>query len=562
MSRIIPITLILILLCLPATNAFTQNTESTLKDQLDKAKNDKDEKEIARLYIELGDFYVADGDINKGQRHYNRSIRTNKKNKFQKLGVSVHRQYARSYVKEQKFDNAFQSYQEALRISKKYNLKKEERMLLSEIQSFKENWNDFKKAESEYKELKSLSKDDAIEQLGKQNYMEEEEDEKFLNEIKSLSKENQIKQLELKFKNNQLDKKDLELKLLSQNNRLKDAELKQRQSEIAQKEAESKLQKNIILFSSVGLLLLSTLVIVIILNNKKHKRLNLLMNEKNEVISHKNQEIMDSIRYAQRIQEAMLISSIKQREYLPESFIMFKPKDIVSGDFYWVHKTANNKIAWTAVDCTGHGVPGAFMSMVGSRLLNEIVVEKKISDPGKILDEMKRGIIKSLNQEGKKGESRDGMDMAVCVWDPKTNILESAGANNSIYLVCQDVNQATKDLPQKRYKFMEPNLVEIRANRIPIGYNAYINSPFDTVRVQLQKGDMIYVLSDGYQDQFGGQNNKPDGKKFTSIRLKRLMIQCSEMEMEEQRITFLQNFEEWMGDYEQVDDVCVIGVRI
>ena len=150
------------------------------------------------------------------------------------------------------------------------------------------------------------------------------------------------------------------------------------------------------------------------------------------------------------------------------------------------------------------------------------------------------------------------MDMGLCVWDSTMNILEYAGANNSIYIVSDNVEERAEQMPEGKYKVFQSNLMEVKSNRIPIGYNPYINTPFDTVKIQLSKGDIIYNLSDGFQDQFGGERFK----KYTTKRLKKLMISLQDTSMEKQKSIFTSELEQWKGNHEQIDDICIIGVRV
>ncbi len=291
-----------------------------------------------------------------------------------------------------------------------------------------------------------------------------------------------------------------------------------------------------------------------------------------ELIQRKNKAIKDSIVYAKRIQEAILPTKEFIKEALPDSFILFKPRDIVSGDFYW-YSSLKGKSIIAAVDCTGHGVPGAFMSMIGNSLLNEIVYEKGLLKPSAILDNMKTGIIKSLKQKGERGESRDGMDIAICAFDHKTGMLEYAGAYNPLYII-RAIDPANKK-PFKRTassKVMEPakiemdpeatneefNLYEIKADKQPIGihYRKSIE-PFTNHKVQLVKGDAFYIFSDGYPDQFGGKLNK----RFITKRFKKLLLSIQQNSMEEQGKILEKHHLEWKGGFEQNDDIVVIGVK-
>lgn len=282
-----------------------------------------------------------------------------------------------------------------------------------------------------------------------------------------------------------------------------------------------------------------------------------LQQQKDE-IEHKNKEITDSIYYAKRIQDAIMPSNEYIKNMFADSFVLFKPKDIVSGDFYWANLRENNAIL-AAVDCTGHGVPGAFMSMMGNDYLNDIIVDSKINEPDEILNLMRSGIIKALKQRGESGESKDGMDMALVNFN-KTNLtLDYAGANNPIYIV-RDKNQS---IIENALLFSTENdkkvLYEIKGNKFPVGIHMGTTlQPFYKHHIQLVKGDVFYIFSDGYADQFGG----PSAKKLKYNQFKKFILESMFLTMEEQRIYLEQKLNEWQGDLEQVDDVLVIGVRI
>lgn len=270
-----------------------------------------------------------------------------------------------------------------------------------------------------------------------------------------------------------------------------------------------------------------------------------LAEEQKQIIETKNKEIIDSINYAKRIQNAMLTGHSYLKDCLTISkeknthypyFILFKPKDIVSGDFYWFYKNQDSLFYMTA-DCTGHGVPGGFMSMLGINLLNEIVIEKGIHDPGLILNKLREDIIKSLTTD--EGFTRDGMDGVLCKLDLKNNILEYASSNNSFYILRN--NQIIKHKPQK----------------MPIGFSEELK-PFITQSIKLNPNDKIYTFTDGYADQFGGVK----GKKFLYRQLEETIISIGEKPLNEQMEILEKTFNAWKGDLEQVDDVCMISIQI
>jgi serine phosphatase RsbU (regulator of sigma subunit)/Tfp pilus assembly protein PilF len=263
----------------------------------------------------------------------------------------------------------------------------------------------------------------------------------------------------------------------------------------------------------------------------------------NEAISKQKNEILDSITYAKRIQSAMLPPEQYFQELLNDVFILFKPRDIVSGDFFWI-KHVNQYVILAAADCTGHGVPGAFMSMLGMSYLNEIVQRREITRPNQVLNELRKQIRNSLRQHGQAEESKDGIDMALCVIDEKNNALQYAGANNPLYLI-RSINGC-------------PELTEFKADRMPLGYYQGRFKPFTNQDIQLEFGDVFYLFSDGFMDQKGGRDNK----KFMSKKFKDLLIKIHQEPMQEQKTILDKTITDWMGDNPQIDDILVIGVRV
>ncbi len=279
-------------------------------------------------------------------------------------------------------------------------------------------------------------------------------------------------------------------------------------------------------------------------------------------IAEQNKSITDSIHYASRIQRALLPGENIINK-LPEHFVLFKPRDIVSGDFYWMSKKGD-KLFIVAADCTGHGVPGAFMSMLGISFLNEIVNEKGVDFTNIILDDLREHVITSLKQAGESSQSKDGMDVAFCIIDKKTRKLQFSGANNPVYIIREltpeQIKQAETqeiELPKGVMRNENYELTQIKPDKMPIGI--YIkNTPFTYNEVQLIKDDSLYIFSDGYVDQFGGDK----GSKFMTKRFKRLLLSVQDKPMEEQKEILDKNIEEWKGDDEQIDDILVIGFKV
>lgn len=265
------------------------------------------------------------------------------------------------------------------------------------------------------------------------------------------------------------------------------------------------------------------------------------VSQKNIVLQRQKQEIQDSINYAQRIQQAILPLEDEMKKWIPKSFVLFRPKDIVSGDFYWFIER-ENKLVFICADCTGHGVPGAFMSMIGSDRLNNIVSENKITSPGEILSALNRAIKKSLKQDGQKKATRDGMDAAVCTVDLSSNTLRYAGANRSLWIVDQKGE----------------NLEEIKASKVAIAGLTPDDQVFEEHIIELTPGLKFYMTTDGYADQFGSEKNK----KYMVKTLKNFITKNALLNFEEQKLQLEQELVSWMGDHDQVDDVCVVGFEL
>jgi serine phosphatase RsbU (regulator of sigma subunit) len=263
--------------------------------------------------------------------------------------------------------------------------------------------------------------------------------------------------------------------------------------------------------------------------------------ERTRELEEKNRDITSSIEYAKRIQEAILPSKEHIFNKLKKVFILYQPKDIVSGDFYWFAEQNGVKI-FAVVDCTGHGVPGAFMSMIGHNLLHQIVSERQITDPAEILNQLHKGVQEALRQGHNEINTNDGMDVSLIAIDEKNGLVNWAGANRPLVVV--DRNR---------------QLIKYDGNKFPIG-GAQLDShrSFTTRRIEIEKGSMAYMFSDGYADQFGGDR----GKKFMVKRFHDLLSEIHLLSAEEQRVALKQNFEDWRQNHEQVDDVLIVGIEI
>jgi serine phosphatase RsbU (regulator of sigma subunit) len=334
----------------------------------------------------------------------------------------------------------------------------------------------------------------------------------------------------------------------------KDLQIKNQSLEIDAKEKENAAKNRILLLGTFALLSVAVFGFIAYSNFKKTKKANIIINNQKEqvelqkeeiedqkiLVEVKQKEIIDSINYAQKIQTAVLTSDEVWKKISPEYFIIFSPKDIVSGDFYWAYNTVNNRSVFALADCTGHGVPGGFMSMLGNSFLNELVVENKLFKADIILNKLRDKIINALGQKG-SADRKDGMDMALCVWNKLENTLEFAGANNGLWLI------------------RNGELITYQGNKMPIGqFSEELLKPFSSQTIQLQKNDLIVLCTDGFADQFGGE----DGKKLKSKNLKEFLAMNAGDSLSQQKINLTELFSNWKGNHQQVDDVSLIMIKV
>ncbi|MCB9365415.1 MAG: SpoIIE family protein phosphatase, partial [Flavobacteriales bacterium] len=320
-------------------------------------------------------------------------------------------------------------------------------------------------------------------------------------------------------------------------------------------------KKNFIIAAGVLGSILGLIFTLLIFNRLQiTRKQKLIIEEQKLIVEEKNTEILDSIKYAKRIQSAILPPDKLVKEYLPESFVLYKPKDIVAGDFYWVESSSSVSskggetpfpsgragdgiVLFAAADCTGHGVPGAMVSVVCNNGLNRAVREYGLTDPGLILNKTREIVIEEF--EKSDDDVKDGMDIALCSLSAVSSSngvyrkLSYAGANNPLWII------------------RNGEVLETKADKQPIGKHTE-NIPFTNHSFELHKGDSIYIFSDGYVDQFGGEK----GKKLKTKAFKELLLSIQNKDMESQKTILNNAFEEWKGNLSQIDDVCIIGVRV
>ena len=465
----------------------------------DIAEEINDKKGISVYLTSIGGVYIKFEEYDKALEYLLISLKIKEELNARKSITYNYFAIGELYLRKQQYEYAIEYYNKALEISRELNIKEGIKEAYESLSELYANKDDYKKA-YEYYQLYSKMTDSLF----------NEENAKQIAEMQT-KYESEKKQKQIEIQNLKLNKQDLELN-----------------------------RNRILQYGLTGGVLMLILLSYFVYSRYRLKQ------KANKQLAEKNKEITDSILYAKYIQEALLPLMEEIMDKLPNSFILFKPKDIVSGDFYWfanVSRDDARSYIIAAVDCTGHGVPGAFMSMLGNAYLSEIVNEKGITKPSDILEALRDDIIKSLKQKAGIGESKDGMDIALCNLEflaGQAGIkLQYAGANNPLFIV------------------RNGELMETMADRQPIGI--YVESkPFTNHTIDLQKGDAIYIFSDGYFDQFGG----PQAKKFMIKRFKQLLLSIQDKNMQQQKEHLDKTIEDWKGNEGQVDDILVIGIKV
>ncbi len=456
---------------------------------------------LAILYAKLGNFEKAEENI---QRSYNYYTSNNEKPRI----AETIKDQGDIYLEWKKYQKALNAYYESYELSVELGRKGDIVNIYYKLSDTYAKLNNYQKAYEYHKQYSELNDSLFSERVNRQ-----------IAEFQTLY---------------ETEKKDKEISLLNKDKALQDATLKR--------------QKLVIWFFTIGFGIISILLILILRLFRQKQKANKILEQKNEEISlqrdhifQQNKEITDSIEYASRIQNALLPPKELIEKIIPDSFVLFKPRDIVSGDFYWLSQKENKIISVTA-DCTGHGVPGAFMSMLGISFLNEIVNLTNVDDltADVILNDMRSLVISSLRQTGNIGESRDGMDLTLCIIDYDAMELNYAGAYNPLFII------------------RNGELLETKADKMPIGIHLKKIENFTNHIIPIKKGDLIYTFSDGYVDQFGG----PDNSKFRKKNFIQLLLEIHQEDMPKQKEILEQKLQEWMEGYEQVDDILVSGIRI
>jgi serine phosphatase RsbU (regulator of sigma subunit) len=464
-----------------------------------------DKENEATVYLNLGALEVSDGNINQGKTYFFRAISIQEEQHDLDGVARSYSNLAYSFRQQAKYKIALIYDLKSLEYADLLNSSSAKEAAYKGLAETYEGMTDYKSALDNYRIYMAWS--DTIQNQDNLKVIIEMQ-EKY-NSVQT-TKENEI---------------------LQQQNKIETLQNKENKAKLG--------QSRIIIFSSIlGLLFVIGFAAVLFNRNVIKQKAYLELQNANEIIQEKNNDITASIEYASKIQEALLPTK-ENPELFTDSFFILMPKDIVSGDFLWYSQNEKS-VVFSAADCTGHGVPGAFMSMIGNTFLHQIVNENKEYQPSKILDLLREKVILALNQQGEDKARKDGMDMALCCLNKETLELQYAGANNPLYLVHKG------------------EMKEIKPDKQPVGYMPERPEKFQNHSLQLEKGDAVYIFSDGYADQFGG----PKGKKFKYKQLRELLLAIHQKPMLYQKQELITVFNDWKGGLEQIDDVCVVGVRI
>ena len=510
-----------------------------------------DEVGVASCYNNLGIIYKRKGEYDKALSHYFKSLQLKEDGGSDVSIAETQHNIGIIYQMRKEYNTALEYYLKSMNILKKMGDKRRYTHNLLSIGTMLQDQNKYEEAIDYFKQARQNASEIGSLPLLSESLSGLYENQSFLrdfeNAFSSLREHTRIKD-SIFNKDNTKHLTEIQTKYETER---KERELLEKDVEIASQKSNAERQNilTMAVASILGIVILFSLLLYgrFRLSQKQRK---IIANQK-AVVDEKNKDITDSINYAKRIQTAMLSSDEELGQLLGEYFVFFKPKDVVSGDFYWCHEQGDSVICVVA-DCTGHGVPGAFMSMIGNSLMNEIIIEKRIIEPGKILDELREGIIKSLGTGNK-----DGMDISLCTLNKVNNTLQFAGAYNGIYITRKGI--AGDSIVQDPTVLVHgEDLVEIKGDKQTVGFEDRKNTPFTTRTVEIQKGDTIYLSSDGFIDQFGGRKNK----KFSAKRFRKVLSDFADRSMAEQKAEVARILKDWQGDKEQIDDICVIGVKV
>ncbi|MBA3705679.1 MAG: SpoIIE family protein phosphatase [Bacteroidetes bacterium] len=492
---------------------------------------------MAYSYSDIGSVYYDQGNYSEALKNYEASLKIQEEIGDKKGIASSYSSIGNIYSNQGDFQEALKNHFAALKIQEENGIKPEIASTCLNIGSVYEKMGDITKAIT-YSE-KSLiiakevgrivtMKDASFSLFQEYKKMGQHQKALKMHELYIQSRDSIINEKTQKEIMSQQFKYDYDKKALADSLNF----MNQKNISDLKNEGERKVEQNkrYTLYAGLGLVMIFSLFIF--------NRFRVTAKQK-KVIEHQNLQIVESINYSKQIQEAVLPSEKKFRAFFPDSFILYKPKAIVSGDFYWVGEK-NNKIICAVVDCTGHGVPGAFMSLLGNNLLENIIKKNDIINPALILDSLNEEITTVMKQDKERSTIKNGMDLALITIDKANGQLEYAGAHNPLYVL------------------RNGELSELKADRMPIGSLNKISAHFTNHVMELKKDDMLYMFSDGFPDQIGG----PERKKFFYKPFKELLCNIQQLALSDQKQKLDETIITWKAEYEQTDDILLVGIKI
>ncbi len=510
-----------------------------LKKSLDNNQKIKNKHAYSAIYNNIGILYRNDGKYNLAMDYYFKGIEICLELKNKPVLMQTYNNLGIVYNKIDDQKNAMIYYEKSLLLAIELKNKFQEGIVLGYIGAVYFKRKEYKKAEDSF--LKTLKITEEIEDLEgiiesnynlSEIYEETKHPDKALFYLKAYLKQKDV----LDKINNENNIQSQEIK--SEYEKEKIAIKKEQEKRDLISVSEQKRQRYVIYSISIGFLIISILLGFLFKRFKITNSQKLIIENQKQIVEEHQKETIDSINYAKRIQYALLANDDLLNRNLKEHFVFFNPKDIVSGDFYWATEY-NNKFYLAVCDCTGHGVPGAFMSLLNIGFLSEAIKEKNIEQPNEVLNFVRKRLIDSIGNDGQQ----DGMDAILVCFDKTLNTISYSAANNEPILI--SINNLVSEL------------VELPKDKMPVGKGENMNS-FSLQTINFKTGDSLYLYTDGFADQFGG----PKGKKFKYKQLNEMLLKNIDMSMADQYIEITNTLTNWKGDLDQVDDILIIGIRL
>ncbi|OFY87021.1 MAG: hypothetical protein A3F72_06060 [Bacteroidetes bacterium RIFCSPLOWO2_12_FULL_35_15] len=517
-----------------------RNLDRALENHLASLKIDvelNNKEDIAGSYINIGNIYLEQGNYGKALENYFPALKIGKETGNKRFLAMPLINIGNVYEAQGEYDKALENYLAAQKITEIGKNKLYSAAISNNIGIIYKKKKNYKEAIVYLKKGVDLSTAIGVKDLTMEGYKELAEVYEKMKDFENAYQYQQFySQIKDSIFNNESNKKMIEMQNKYETQK-KDKEIIIFKKDKQISDSAIQKQRIFILFVISTLLLVLVFAVFVFRSLRKTQKQKFIIQYQKKRVEEQQQQITDSITYALTIQESILPKQELFKRLFKDSFILFLPKDIVSGDFYWI-KEVENELLFSVIDCTGHGVPGAFMSLHACNNLERIVTEHGITSPSIILDELNRAIVNTMSVEGAVGLAKSGMDMTLVKMNKEKNEIEYSGARNSGLIV------------------RENKIIEMQADAMPIGN--FSGTKFSLKKEKLITGDMIYLFSDGYKDQKGG----PLNKRFFAAPFKEMLQEISQSDCLKQQTIILKKLNDWKGNQEQIDDICVIGVRI